>query len=51
MLHFIYKTDNMILILKFNGAVLFYFLYDLGDSLVLHCEQQDSYPSNDGEVA
>ena len=45
----------MILILKFNAAELFYLLYDLGDSLVLHCEQQDSYPStlasNQGEVA
>ena len=38
----------MILNLKFNAAVLFYLLCDYGNSLVLHCEHQDIYPSNQG---
>ena len=33
---FYFKTDNMIL--------------NYGNSLVLHCEHQDTYPGNQGEV-
>ena len=48
---FYLKTYNMILNLKFNAAVFFYLLCDYGNSLVLHCEHQDTYPGNQGEVA
>ena len=41
----------MILNLTFNAAVFFYLLCDYGNSLVLHCEHQDIYPGNQGEVA
>lgn len=44
------KTDNTILNLKFNAVVFFYLLCDYGNSLVLHCEHQHTYPSNQGEV-
>ena len=48
---FYFKTDNMILNLTFNAAVFFYLLCDYGNFLVLHCEHQDTYPGNQGEVA
>lgn len=47
---FYLKYDNMILNLKFNAAVFFYLLCDYGNSLVLHCEHQDTYPGDEGEV-
>ena len=40
----------MILNLKFSAVVFFYLLCAYGNSLVLHCEHQDTYPSNQGEV-
>ena len=36
---------------EFDAAVFFYLLCDYGNSLVWHCEHQDTYPGNQGEVA